>query len=339
MKSIARRVSLWGVSAVVVLGAVLPVLAVRQAAAQQNGQAFSISPPLVDLKADPGQTVTAKVKLTNVSADELLIKTQFNDFGAKNETGEPNIIFDDTQSTDYSLRHWIASAEPFKLASKETKTLEFPINVPKDAEPGGHYAVVRFTGTAAAAEQNGVELSASIGLLVLLQVSGEIKEEASLLDFYTATPKELNRTGFFETAPISFVQRVQNSGNVHIKPTGTVEVINMFGQKVATLRVNGDPSNAKDQPRSVLPDSVRRFDQTLSDAWMFGRYEAKLKMTYGQSGTPVESTITFWVVPHKLVAIVLVVGTGLFFLLRTGIRRYNSHVVRKAQKGTFSIRK
>src|SRR5688572_1810721 len=87
---------------VLLVSLVLPAPQVRA----ENGQAFSISPPLLELKGDPGQTVTASIKLTNVSADELLMKAQFNDFAAKNETGEPNIIFDESDSTTYSLRHW-----------------------------------------------------------------------------------------------------------------------------------------------------------------------------------------------------------------------------------------
>ncbi len=59
----------------------------------ENGQAFSISPPLIELNADPGQTVNATIKFSNISNDELLIKNQLNDFGASNESGEPNILF------------------------------------------------------------------------------------------------------------------------------------------------------------------------------------------------------------------------------------------------------
>ncbi len=153
------------------------------------GQAFSISPPLIELKADPGQTSKATIKFTNISAGELLIKTQFNDFGAKNETGEPNIIFDDVDNETHSLRTWIESPAPFRIASKETKTVELPIKVPTNAEPGGHYVVTRFTGTTPGLEENGVALTASIGSLVLMQVSGDIKEKASTASFYTATPQ------------------------------------------------------------------------------------------------------------------------------------------------------
>lgn len=302
----------------------------------ESGQALSISPPLVELKADPGQTVKATIKLTNISSGELLIKTQFNDFGAKNESGEPNIIFDDTGNSAFSLRQWIKSPEPFKIASKASKTLEFPIEVPKDAEPGGHYAVIRFSGTAPEVEDNGVSLSASIGTLVLLNVSGDVKENASLVDFYAATPN-FEKSGFFENGPINFVQRIRNDGNVHVKPTGVVEIYDMFGKHVGSQRVNGDPSSNDNPPKSVLPQSIRRFDEKLDKGWMFGKYEARLTLQYGE-GKTLMSTVTFWVIPYKLIALIIVgggaLGLGLFF----GIKRYNKYIIDKAGKSRGGLR-
>lgn len=303
------------------------------AALAQGGQAFSISPPLLELKADPGQTVTAKIKLTNVSAGELLIKTQLNDFGAKNETGEPNIIFEDDQSSvSHSLRQWISSPEPFILDSKETKTLEIPITPPPDAEPGGHYAVVRFTGSAPELEESGVALSASIGSLVLLQVSGAVDEKMSLVEFFSGIG-DGSKTGFFESGPVTFSQRIQNEGNVHVKPTGTIEIFNSIGQKIETLRVNGDPNDEANPAKSVLPNSIRRFDQTWNKGWGFGRYTAQMKLTYGQDNKEIAQTITFWIIPYKLLIGIVVVGTGLFFGLRYGVRRYNQHIISKASGG------
>lgn len=302
----------------------------------EGAQAFSISPPLIELNTDPGQTVKASITFTNVSSDELLIKTQVNDFGAKNETGEPNIIFEeDVENTPYSLRQWVISPAPFKIKAHESKTIDFPIQVPARAEPGGHYAVIRFTGSSPALEESGVALTASIGSLVLLQVSGDIQEEAKAAEFYSATQGRSVTSGarsMFEKGPIVFVQRIENTGNVHLKPTGTIEVFNMFGGNVATLRVNGDPTNPDDQPRSILPKSIRRFEQTLDKKWLFGRYTATIKLSYGQGQKPIEQTITFWVIPYKLIVLVLIAGGALFLGLRFAIRKYNAHIIQQAHK-------
>lgn len=300
----------------------------------EGAQAFSISPPLIELNADPGQTVKASIKFTNVSDEELLIKTQVNDFGAKNETGEPNIIFEDTENTGYSLRQWVQSPTPFKIKAHESKTVDFPIAVPAQAEPGGHYAVIRFTGTSPSLEESGVALTASIGTLVLLQVSGNIEENASVAEFYSAKLAGNSISGkqtMFESGPIAFVERLQNTGNVHLKPTGTIDISNIFGHSVATLRVNGDPTQPGNEPKSILPNSIRRFEQTLDKKWLFGRYSATIKLSYGQGQKPLEQTITFWVIPYKLIVIVLIAGTALFFGLRWAIKRYNQYIISKAR--------
>ncbi|HSE61323.1 MAG TPA: hypothetical protein VLA88_03435 [Candidatus Saccharimonadales bacterium] len=318
---------------VFLLGLAMQTLITARPAAAEAGQAFSISPPLIELKADRGQTVTTKIRLTNVSNDELLIKVQFNDFGAKDETGAPNIIFDDTKGTTYSLRNWIGSPAPFKVKSKETKTVEFPIQVPKDAEPGGHYATIRFTGTSTAIEDSGVALNASIGALVLMQVAGDIKEDAAIADFFSTASS--SQTNFFESAPIGFVERIKNNGNVHIKPTGVIEVKNMFGSTIATLRVNGDTKDQKDQPKSILPQSIRRFEQTLSNQWLFGSYTATLKLHYGQGGKEITATTTFWVIPYKLIILGLVGLTALIVILRFGMRRYKQKILAEARGESF----
>lgn len=296
----------------------------------QGGQAFSISPTLIELSADPGETKTATIKLTNLSDTELTMTAQSNDFGSKNETGEPNIIFDDSESTPHSLKNWVALPEDFTIASKETKTVDVPIDIPEDAEPGGHYAVIRFTGNAKAEDGSQVALSASIGSLVMLKVSGEIQQKVSVASFYSAH-KNFSETSFFEYGPVAFVERLKNEGNIHVKPTGTIEIKNIFGKVVSTIRVNGDPGQDDNLPKSVLPQSIRRFDQSLEGKRLFGKYKATLALSYGDPQQKIEQSITFWVIPYKLIIAVILAIVLLVLVIRFGIRRYNKHIIKKAQ--------
>lgn len=299
------------------------------AKAEENGQALSISPPVLELNADPGQTVVASIKLTNISSGELLIKNQVNDFGAKNETGEPNIIFEETEGTSYSLKNWITAPPPFKIASKETKVVDFPIKVPANAEPGGHYAVVRFTGQAPELEDTGVALSASLGSLVLLKVSGETKEQASITEFFSAG-SDYSKTSFFEYPPINFVERIHNDGNVHINPYGTVEIFDIFNRKVGSAQVNGDPAELKNKPRAILPNSTRRFEQTFNSSWMIGPYTAKLKLNYGKDNQSVlAATTSFWVIPYKQILLAILLLILLILLIRFINRRYKQRIIKK----------
>jgi|GEM_PF-169591 len=313
--------------AVVVLGA---SLVPGVAHADNAGQAFSISPPLLNLQTDPGQTVKARITLTNVSAGPMVMSAQANDFGAKDESGSPNIILNTNKTVAFPLRNWIQLPASFTLAPKQARTIDIPITVPKNGEPGGHYGVIRFTGAPESASGSNVSLSASIGTLLLLQVSGNIQERASIAGFYSANPKDFKKTTMFQTGPVGFVTRISDDGNIHIQPTGTITVKNLLGQKTATMRLNGTPGNGQDPPKNILPSSIRRFQTTLDKKWLFGRYTAQLDLSYGQAGRRLTATATFWVIPYRIVVPVLIAIVALGFGLGFGIKRYNAHIIKKA---------
>ena len=44
----------------------------------------------------------------------------------------------------------------------------------------------------------------------------------------------------FRRLPISFETRIQNLGNVHVKPKGSIVVKNMFGKEVVAVPLNPD---------------------------------------------------------------------------------------------------
>ncbi len=305
------------------------VLLLGTTASAESGQAFSISPPVVELKSNKGDKVNVTIKLTNLSSGPLTITAEANDFGAKNETGEPNIIFDESgKDSIYTLKDWVDIPDAFTIRSKEMRSVTVPITVPANAEPGGHYGVIRFTGTTAGGDSQQVALSASIGSLVLLQVNGTITTSASVEDFYTANP-DFSKNSFFESQPLMVVSRIKNTGNVHIKPTGTVDITDMFGKKVATVRMNGDPNAEKNRPGSILPQSIRRFNAELKDVQLFGRYTATMKLTYGD-GETLEKTSEFWVVPYRQI-LVMVIGLAVLTIgLVFGLKRYNAYIIKRA---------
>jgi hypothetical protein len=208
------------------------------------------------------------------------------------------------------------------------QNLPISIVIPRDASPGGHYGVIRFTGTPPNVKGNGVALSASLGTLVLLTVNGPVKEQLAITQFAAAHG---DSTGsLFESAPIDFIEKVKNSGNIHESPTGHIIVKNMFGKTVAGLNINLPPHN-------ILPASTRKFTQHLDktvigDKKLFGRYTADLKMTYGSGShkKTLTSSVSFWVLPYRLIALIIIILVGGFFLLRHLIRRYNRRIISKA---------
>jgi hypothetical protein len=298
------------------------VVATAPAANGSAGQGLEISPPVIELNADPGQTVTTQIRVRNVTAGELIAKGKADDFGAgTDESGQPKLLLDETGATRYSLKYWVSGVPDLDLAPQELKTATVKITVPRNAEPGGHFGVVRFTAVPPNLQGTGVALSASVGTLILLRVSGAITDKLSLAEFSATQSGKPH--GFFEHGPVGFLVRVKNDGSVHEKAQGSVTVANMFGHKVGVVAVNPKGGN-------VLPDSVRRFEQTLDKKQLFGRYTATLALTYSGHKT-VGGKLAFWVIPWKLILLVVIGLAVAFFLLRLGLRRYNAHIIAQSR--------
>ncbi len=304
-----------------------------QSAGDGGGQALEIGPPVINLTADPGQTIKTSIKLRDVSPNDLLVQGQVNDFTANGEDGTPRVILDPGEKSPYSMIDWFSPINQLLLKSKEVKDLSVTINIPADAAPGGYFAVVRFTATAPQLNDTGVSLSASLGALILLKVNGDAKEDMSIADFFATSNS--NKSSFFESIPIGFVERLQNNGNLHEQPAGKIIITDMFGKDVATVNLTS---------RNVLPQSIRKFEQTLDSKTignkiLFGLYHAELTVKYGEKGDEIKSNISFWVIPYKLIIAVILGLIVLFFAIKLALSRYKKKILAQAHKSSAKSRK
>lgn len=325
-RAILHRLTLTSIVMATLLGFILQSTA--QAAPAPTPQALEIAPPVVTISAKPGEVIKANISIRNVSTANMVAKNEINDFTAAGEDGTPKLLLEEGQTTPYSMKKWIAPIPQLTLKPKQL--VEQPINiaVPANAAPGGYYSVIRFTATPAGIDTSGVSLSASLGALVLLRVQGDAKEAMSVVEF-SASKNGVTST-LFESTPLRFNTRIRNDGNVHEQPVGRIIIKDMFGRTQAGVNVNLDR-------RNVLPQSVRKFDALLDKAvignkFMFGRYTAQLTVTYGDKNQTTSSNLTFWILPWKLIAAIIVGLIALWFILRILIRRYNEYIVRRSRR-------
>jgi hypothetical protein len=287
------------------------------------GQALEIAPPVLNLKADPGEVIQAKIALRDISSTSLIVTSEINDFTANGEDGTPKVITDTAEKSPYSIIDWIKPIPGLTLKSRQIENLPVTITVPKNAAPGGYYGVVRFTATAPNIDQSGVALSASLGAMIFIRVNGDAKESMSIQDFYLS--KDDSRGFFFDSIPVTFTERIKNQGNVHEQPIGQILVTDMFGKPAVNVNVNLEG-------RNVLPATIRRFDQPLDKSAvgnriLFGLYTAKLTMKYGATGQTVTKTIKFWIFPWKLLIAAIIVLIVLVLLGRLMLKRYNDRLL------------
>lgn len=320
-------------AAVIILGGFVVSSVNAQTIDANAAQGMQISPTLVELNAAKGKTYNIKLTVTNVTASDLVYTTSVDDFNAADETGSPHIILDSTLPPAASIKTWVNTDSGFSLTAHKSRVVTAQIIIPNNAEPGGHYGVLRFSGTAPEIKSTGVGLSASAGVLLLVRVDGLINEKADLASFYTSATQSGKETSFFENGPVSFIVRIKNEGNIHVKPVGNIEVTDMFGGVVANLSINKDKSN-------VLPKSIRRFDEAkVNKDWMIGRYTANLTMGYGSNGQAITNTITFWVIPYKIILVALLVLVTVIYILRRIIKVYNKRIIEKAKNENKNSKK
>lgn len=324
-----RRSVLSAVATVVAFSGLIagPVQAAEQTSPNQNvGQALEIAPPVLNLKADPGETIRANISLRDVSTSPLVVRNQINDFVAAGEDGTPRLLIDENdnaESSPYSLKDWIQPLPQFTLQPREVNQLPVTIRVPANAAPGGYYAVVRFTASPPGVEGNGVSLSASLGTLILMRVNGDAKEDVKIEEF--SATKAGSKNWLFESAPITFLTRIKNDGSSHEQPSGQIAVKDMFGNAVANVNVNLNQNN-------ILPGSIRKFEPALDksvigDRFLFGRYTADLNLSYGTSGQTISASTSFWVIPWRLVGFAILLIVILFVVARIALKRYTERVV------------
>ena len=275
------------------------------AGAQANEKiGLAVSPPTFELSANPGDKLKHSIRVDNLTAKDAPVTVEHRNFSPIGEEGQAVLTPDDTP---YSLASWIkVNPSTITIPTKESKVFDFTIDVPSNAEPGGHFGSIVFK-TAAPAEKSsgGVAVGQEIGSLILLKVAGNAKEKAEITSFRSTAD-------LWEYGPVAFEARLKNTGNIHLKPTITITLTDMFGRKVATIPVDS---------RNILPNSIRKLDAKWGEHSLFGRYTATLSVAYGDKKQIVTASTSFFAIPYRLILIILAILATVGFLVYRGRRR------------------
>jgi len=265
--------------------------------------AVALSPLVFEFSANPGETISSVIQVTNTDNFPAGISIEVEDFVPAGEEGRV-VLEDQAGNSTYSLAKWVTtSPRAFQLEANESRPVEFSINIPIGAEPGGHYSSILAT-ISASPQSGGVAVAQKIGSLLLLNVAGDVTEKVSIAEF--SVPN------FSEYGPVNIVTRFENTGTVHLKPRGFIHIKNIFGKEIETL----------DLPqKNVLPRSIRRVEVPWGERIMFGKYEATITAVYGSTNEPLSAVTTFWVIPWKIAGAIAIGILILLIILIKGRKR------------------
>jgi hypothetical protein len=264
------------------ISAIIPIMAFFMVAAthaQTHKNGLSITPLTFDYSLQEGDTKTGKFYLSNIGDEDLNIKVTTKNFSAQGEDGDVALT---SESKQYALSSWISvSPETALLPAKSKTPFIFTINVPKNAEPGGHFGSVVFaTESDSKLNETGARVSQEVAGLILVETPGEITEKANILSLGT-------EKGFYEFGPVNFITRVKNDSTVHIKPSGTITITDMFGKK-EIISV---------ESKNILPEATRKLPAIWNKHSLFGRYSATVSLRYGSKGVLLTASTSFFAFP------------------------------------------
>jgi hypothetical protein len=326
MKKARKLLTVAAVGLALLSGFGAKVYAATPVTGQGNG--LKISPVRTDLTIEKGGSRQVSLFLENITASPMTVSGVVNDFiPADDESGEPRIILDaGKKAPGNSFTNLLHNPPTLTLQAGERKEARITISVPKTASSGGYYGALRFAPGNGGSPDKNVSLTASVGSIFLITVPGNITEQLKVESFDIIHNGSVG--ALFNSGPVTVQTRFRNSGNIHVAPFGKIIIKNFKGQVVYEKEINDT------QPRgSVLPGSIRKFTNEVPVKKMFGRYTAEGSFGYGTTGSLILAKKTFYVIPFKLIAAVLLVLAFLIFGLPRLIRAYNRSVVLRAQGG------
>jgi hypothetical protein len=302
-----------------------------------ESNSIKIQPGIIEEKAEPGKDFSSSMTATNAGAISQTYTVTVKDIESIDEGGRPVFAKNANETTGFEMSSWVkVQNETFTLAPNESITVPFVVSVPKDATPGGHFGAIFITTGGQKPDANGAAVGYQVGTLLSFQVSGDVVENADIREFTS------DKTLYGETK-VKFTVKIENKGNSLIRPRGMIDVVDMFGKKTVSLKLN-------DSAAAVFPHSSRVFTTSWEDTKPhLGKYTAIASLSYGLDvKRSIFSEIQFYIAPMSivtpvlgflfLVALVLYISVKLY--IRKKMKEYgiNPKKERTINKADFSSR-
>jgi hypothetical protein len=327
-----------------VLAACAGMVALGQPAHAETTGEFSLqvspSPFVSTLKPGERTTLELKIRNTGIKTENLRIAPRTFTFDDKTQ----QLQIDDTKRPE--VADWVTfSAPTFTIRTGETFTQRITIAPPKDAGFSYSFALV-ISRTATQEQSSGTTLKGSVAVFSLFNVDRPgAKRQLEIANFSTKQP-------VYEYLPARLDVSLRNTGNTIVQPAG-----NVFIQRGSDDKTPLDTLPVNKNSGYILPGSTRtlevqwengfQVEKTVTNVdgstkneltwnWSnlsnlrFGKYTAKLVAIYndGQRDIPIMGEVSFWVIPWKMLLIVLVV----ILLLGFGIWSFVSKIVRLGKR-------
>lgn len=292
--------------------------------AQESG--VKVIPATIEKLADPGSVLTEEIQITNVSNEDKEYYIYKRDIIGVEEGGVPIFAEEGAERTGYEMAEWISfQSEPVRVASGKTVALPITITVPAEATPGSHFGGVFISVEPPKLRQTGAGVGYEVATIISIRINGDVIDDARVRSFSTDKL-------FYSAKNVTFNAKIENQGNILIRPRGPLEIRSMLGDEPEVITVN-------ESLAGVFPGTVREFNfEWNSEGIGFGRYEAILALVYEGDGgqKTIDASLVFWVFPLKVILPILFGFIGILLAGYLLTRYYINQAIMRAQ-GTRRI--
>jgi len=336
----------------IVVAIVIPVIVSGGSVDAQslNGSIITTSPISVDLTAKPGSAATTTLQVENNSSKPITLSVHLEMFKAYGSNGQARIYKPPLYIPSLSWVHF--SKTTFVALPNIWNSIKMAINLPKTAALGYYYAVL-FVPNNKLHDRGNTTIKGANAILVLLDAQTSYSNDSLMVKSFQSNKK------VYQYLPASFSVDVENTGNIYTIPQGDIYISRTLnGPTINTLPFNSAQGN-------ILPKSNRVFqviwqngsplyvfkrfhNQILSNknglpetelSWNFhnfsdfriGKYYARLVLVYnnGIRDVPVQSVVSFWVLPWELIlaflVIIIIFVLGVWTLFKPFIKKIFGH--------------
>lgn len=278
---------------------------------------YVIGPGKSELSLNPGEKTTKILTVTNRYGKEMEFKIEIEDFGGSNNPLESLTLLGQEKGP-YSLKDFLhPEMMEFKLQHGDRISVPITIDIPTDAQPGGLYGsiiistkpVVNSDSLDSVSAKGSVVIVSRLASLFFVRVNGAVKEEGKLASL--STDKK-----YYTQPDITIKSLFENSGNIYLNPYGLLRVENIIGTNIDEVKID---------PYFVMPGSTRQNEVAIKRPVMFGRYKVTLQLNRGYENLIDEQSVFFWVLPWKLVSLIIVVVFFIIFFSRTIINWFKNN--------------
>lgn len=264
-------------------------------------------------KADPGQSITDHVRVTNAGNASLKV-TVFAADAYNADNGD--FALRDTKEKPTDAASWVRfdgkQRLTMTLRKGQSRLIPFTVTVPADARPGDHPA-----GVLAAATTTGqLTVERRIANRMYVRVSGDLQPVLTISSISGAYGSGLNPAD----GSVTVSATVTNSGNVALEGVVTLSGSTWFG--------TGTGQTVRSDLAEILPGNTTTVSYQLTGVPQVGYVVTTMLLQSGISGDapdpgplPVITRDVFVLALPWLVLALVALGLGGWFILRRRRRR------------------